>query len=150
MTTSQSPAGQKPGKSPDPTAKSELGAGSTFTLRLFKVPVPGGIFNFSNSLEQVPYWQDWLIMDVEPDAQADTFRAYAAWGSLVPGGDLNPDPISQQLPPEEGGQDLTFTADGASIAAFVPLPSTAVQKGILGGEAKICIRVSPRQERAAT
>ena len=67
-----------------------------------------------------------------------------AWGSLVPGGDLNPDPISQQLPPEERGQDLTFTADGASLEALMPLPSTAVPKGILGGEAKICIRVSSR------
>ena len=64
-----------------------------------------------------------------------------AW---FPGGDLNPDPISQQLPPEEHGQDLTFTADGASLKAFMPLPSAAVQQGILGRQAKICITVSPR------
>jgi hypothetical protein len=83
-------------------------------------------------------------VDVEPDSEAGTLRAYAAWGSLVPGGDLNPDPISQQLPPEERGQDLKVTDDGAPLEALVRLPSAAVQKGILGGEAKICITVSSR------
>jgi len=116
----------------------------TLTLRLFKVPVAGRVFDFSNTSEQVPYWQDWLIVDVEPDADAGRLMAYAAWGSLVPGADLDPSPISQQLPPEEGGQDLTFTADGASLEASVPLSTTAVQQGILGGQAKISIRVSSR------
>lgn len=116
----------------------------TLTLRLFKVPVSGKVFDFSNTTEQVPYWQDWLIADVEPDADAGTLRAYAAWGSLVPGADLNPDPISQQLPPEEGGQDLTFTADGAFLEASVPLTKAAAQNKILGGQAKISIRVSSR------
>lgn len=116
----------------------------TLTLRLFKVPVAGSVFNFSNTTEQVPYWQDWLIVDVEPDANAGKVRAYAAWGSMVPGGDLNPDPISQQLPPEERGQDLSFTADGASLKALMPLPGTAARNGILGGQAKICIRATSR------
>jgi len=116
----------------------------TLTLRLFKVPVAGSVFDFSNTTEQVPYWQDWLIVDVQPDADAGKLRAYAAWGSLVPGGDLNPDPISQQLPPEERGQDLSFTADGASLKALMPLPGTAAHNGILGGQAKICIRATAR------
>jgi pimeloyl-ACP methyl ester carboxylesterase len=116
----------------------------TLTLRLFKVPVEGQVFDFSNTSEQVPYWQDWLIVDVEPDAQADRPKAYAAWGSLVPGGDLNPDPISQQLPPEEGGENLTFTADGPVLQALIPLPGAAVDKGILGGAAKICLTASAR------
>src|SRR6266699_2318631 len=116
----------------------------TLTLRLFKVPVSGKVFDFSNATEQVPYWQDWLIVDVEPDADAGKLRAYAAWGSVIPGADLNSDPISQQLPPEEGGQDLTFTNDGASLEASVPLTKAAIENEILGGRAKISLRVSSR------
>jgi pimeloyl-ACP methyl ester carboxylesterase len=116
----------------------------TLTLRLFKVPVEGNVFNFSSSTEQVPYWQDWLIVDVEPDEEADTLKPYAAWGSLVPGGVPNPLPISQQLPPEEGGHPLRFTADGSSLEAFMRLPEAAVQKGILGGAAEVCFTVSAR------
>jgi len=112
----------------------------TLTLRLFKVPVQDNVFDFSNTSEQVPYWQDWLIVDVEPDPQAGTLTGYAAWGSLVPGADLNPDPLRQQLPPEEGGQELAFAGGCASI----PLPDAAVQKGILGGKAEICLRVTGR------
>jgi hypothetical protein len=116
----------------------------TLTLRLFKVPVSGQVFDFTNATEQVPYWQDWLIVDVGQDADAGKLKAYAAWGSLVPGANLDPDPINQQLPPEEGGQDLTFTSDGASLEAFIPLTTAATQNGILGGHARIRIRVSPR------
>jgi hypothetical protein len=116
----------------------------TLTLRLFKVPVTGKVFNFTNTTEQVPYWQDWLIVDVEPDADNGRLKAYAAWGSLVPGADLNPSPISQQLPPEQGGENLTFTADGIPLEAPVHLSRTAIQQGILGGRAQISIRVSSR------
>jgi PGAP1-like protein len=120
----------------------------TLTLRLFKVPVAGRVFHFGNATEQVPYWQDWLIVDVEPGADAAGLTAYAAWGSLVPGANLNPDPVSQQLPPEEGGQALTFTAAADAVVADVPLPPAAVRQGILGGRASIRIRVSPRQDPA--
>jgi pimeloyl-ACP methyl ester carboxylesterase len=116
----------------------------TLTLRLFKVPVAGTAFDFTNNTEQVPYWQDWLIVDVEPDADAGTLRAYAAWGSLIPGVDLDPRPVSQQLPSQEDGQDLPFTSDGAALGADVFLPGTANQQGILGGHAKIRITVSSR------
>src|SRR5262249_32222628 len=105
------------------------------------------VFDFSNTSEQVPYWQDWLIVDVEPDAQAGTLKPYAAWGSLIPGADLDPSPVSQQLPPEERGHDLTFTRDGASLEALIPLPDTAAQKGILGGRAEIRITVTSQHER---
>jgi pimeloyl-ACP methyl ester carboxylesterase len=121
----------------------------TLTLRLFKVPVPGGIFNFSNSLEQVPYWQDWLIVDVDPalgpGGTQGRLGAYAAWGSLIPGASLNPDPLDQQLPPEQGGQDLQFTKDAdGSLQADVTLPPSAVSQHILGGQAKIRIKVRAR------
>jgi hypothetical protein len=121
----------------------------TLTLRLFKVPLPGGVFNFSNSLEQVPYWQDWLIVDVDPALRPDgtqgRLAAYAAWGSLIPGASLNPDPLEQQLPAEHGGQDLEFTpgTDG-SLQADVTLPQPAVNQRILGGQAKIRIQVKAR------
>lgn len=121
----------------------------TLTLRLFKVPVAGRVFNFADSLEQVPYWQDWLIVDVDPGTTADAapgrLSAYAAWGSLIPGASLNPDPLDQQLPPEQGGQSLAFArAADWSLTAGVTLPQTANDQGILGGQAKIRIQVKAR------
>jgi pimeloyl-ACP methyl ester carboxylesterase len=114
----------------------------TLTLRLFKVPVAGKVFNFSDSTEQVPFWQDWLIVDVDPGEPSPA--AYAAWGSVLPGPILDPDPLNQQLPPEQGGQVLKFIPDGGSLQALVPLPAAAAQSQILGGQAKICIKVGPR------
>jgi hypothetical protein len=121
----------------------------TLTLRLFKVPVAGRVFNFADSLEQVPYWQDWLIVDVDPGPTAgggqDRLAAYAAWGSLIPGASLNPDPLDQQLPPEQGGQNLSLTpGPGGALTADVTLPQAANDQGILGGQAKIRLQVLPR------
>jgi len=116
----------------------------TLTLRLFQVPALGNAAGARNTTEQVPYWQDWLIVDVAPDAAAGTLKAYAAWGSLVPGASRDPSPIDQNVPPSEDGQDLTFTHAGGSLEAFMPLTKTADSNGILGGRARIRIRVSPR------
>jgi pimeloyl-ACP methyl ester carboxylesterase len=126
----------------------------TLTLRLFNVPVSGGVFNFSNSLEQVPYWQDWLIIDVDPALGADgtqgPLTAYAAWGSLVPGFSGSTSSLDLQLPPEQGGQPLTFTPRPGVLESDVLLPAAANSKGILGGQAKIRISVRSRQEPATT
>ena len=70
---------------------------------------------------------------------------HAAWGSLVPGASLNPDPLAQQFPPEQGGQDLTFTSGpNGSLTADVTLPRTATDQDILGGQAKIRLQVRAR------
>jgi Putative serine esterase (DUF676) len=118
----------------------------TLTLRLFKVPVSDKVFNFSDSMEQVPFWQDWLIVDVDPMPATGDGKpaAYAAWGSVIPGPILDPDPLNQELPPEQGGQTLEFTAGAGSLQALMPLPAAAAQGQILGGQAKIRITVSGR------
>jgi hypothetical protein len=118
----------------------------TLTLRLFKVPVSDKVFNFSDSMEQVPFWQDWLIVDVDPMPATGDGKpaAYAAWGSVIPGPILDPDPLNQELPPEQGGQTLEFTAGAGSLQALVPLPAAAAQGQILGGQAKIRITVRGR------
>ncbi len=118
----------------------------TVTLRLFPVRESGGGFDFSNSLEQVPLWQDSLIVDVEPGAGRAALTAHAAWASTVPGASQDPDPITTQLPPEQGAQ-LTFQADAAGLEASIALPALAQRPEVLGRAAQIRLSVSPRPAR---
>jgi pimeloyl-ACP methyl ester carboxylesterase len=115
----------------------------TITLRLFPVREAGGTFDFSNSMEQVPLWQDSLIVDVEPAAGADTLIAHAAWASTVPGASQDPGPITSQLPPAEG-ELLTFEADGNALAASIALPGPALRPEVLGSNAQVRLTVNPR------
>ena len=87
----------------------------TVTLRLFPVTGANGVFDFSNSTEQVPAWSDALIVDVEPDQDDTGLTAYAAWNSTVPGAGQDAAPIVSQLPDEAERQKLTFTADGGDL-----------------------------------
>jgi pimeloyl-ACP methyl ester carboxylesterase len=115
----------------------------TITLRLFRVHETNGIFDFSNSIEQVPLWSDSLIVDVEPSPDDTTLTAHAAWNSTVPGASQNAASITDQLPDEEGAR-LTFQAEGGNLVTSVPLPVSVLQSGILGGQANIRLAVSPR------
>jgi hypothetical protein len=118
----------------------------TITLRLFPVHESNGTFDFSNSTEQVPLWQDSLIIDVDPGADGGGLVAHAAWNSTVPGASADPDPITSQLPPEQG-ELLTFQANGASLAVSIPLPGPALRPAVLGSGAKIRVTVSPRAQQ---
>ena len=113
----------------------------TITLRLFPVHEVNGGFDFSKSIEQVALWQDSLIVDVEPDA-GGYLSAHAAWNSTVPGANQDPEPITSQLPPEQG-QLLTFQANGVDLTASIDLPALALRPEVLGSEAKISITISP-------
>jgi len=115
----------------------------TITLRLFRVHETNGIFDFSNSIEQVPLWSDSLIVDVEPGQGDTTLTAHAAWNSMVPGASQNAASITDQLPDEEGAL-LTFQAEGGNLVTSVPLPASVLQSGLLGGQANIRLAVSPR------
>jgi hypothetical protein len=120
----------------------------TITLRLFPVHEADGGFDFRQSAEQVPLWQDSLIVDVEPGAGGgDSLVAHAAWNSTVPGASQKPEPITSELPPEEG-RPLTFQADGDSLVASVPLPAPALRPDVMGTGASIQIAVSPRPPQA--
>jgi pimeloyl-ACP methyl ester carboxylesterase len=125
----------------------------TITLRLFQIREANGIFDFSSSTEQVPLWQDSLIVDVESPGQSaspggDAPTAYAAWNSTIPGANQDAGPISLALPAEQG-QPLALTADGDAFEAFIALPGPAAGK-VLGGQAKIRITVSPRPSQQPT
>jgi pimeloyl-ACP methyl ester carboxylesterase len=115
----------------------------TITLRLFAVHEADGSFDFSSSMEQVPLWTDALIVDIEPDAAGAALTAWAAWGSAVPGANQNPDPITSQLPPEQG-QLLTFQSDGATLTADVKLPEAAIRAAVLGTTAQVRLSIGPR------
>lgn len=120
----------------------------TITLRLFPVHEADGGFDFRQSAEQVPLWQDSLIVDVEPGAGGgDSLVAHAAWNSTVPGASQKPEPITSELPPEEG-RPLTFQANGDSVVASVPLPAPALRPDVMGTGASIQIAVSPRPPQA--
>jgi pimeloyl-ACP methyl ester carboxylesterase len=115
----------------------------TITLRLFGVKEANGVFDFSNSIEQVPLWADSLIVDVEPDRGGNALTAHAVWNSTVPGASQNPASVADQLPAGEGAP-LSFQLDGTSLVASVALPGPALQAGLLGSRASIRIAVSQR------
>jgi pimeloyl-ACP methyl ester carboxylesterase len=115
----------------------------TITLRLFRVHEANGVFDFSNSVEQVPLWSDSLIVDVEPSQDDTTLTAHAAWNSTVPGASQAAGSVTDQMPDDEGAL-LTFQAEGSALVTSVPLPASVLQSGILGGQANIRLAVSPR------
>ena len=116
----------------------------TITLRLFPVKDAHGVFDFSNSIEQVPAWSDALIVDVEPNADDTSLTAYAAWNSTVPGAGQNAEPVALQLPDRKEGQELTFHAEGGALVTSVALPAAVLASGLLGPQASIRLTVSPR------
>jgi pimeloyl-ACP methyl ester carboxylesterase len=114
----------------------------TITMRLFRVHEANGVFDFSNSIEQVPLWSDSLIVDVEPAQDDNALTAHAAWNSQVPGASQNPAVITDQLPADEGAL-LTFRANGTSLVTSIALPESVLRSGVLGGQAQISLAVSP-------
>jgi hypothetical protein len=58
-----------------------------------------GCFDFSEQLEQVPDWQDWLIVDLGPVPERFRPTAWAAWNSTADGSHDRFKPITEGLPP---------------------------------------------------
>jgi len=115
----------------------------TVTLRIFRVRDANGIFDFSNSIEQVPLWSDALIVDVEPGQDGNGLEAHAVWNSALPGASQNPASIPDQLP-AGAAEPLKFQLDGQTLVASVDLPPTVRAAGLLGGQAGLQLTVSPR------
>ena len=131
-----------PADHPGDTAVADRQMRYTITLRLFRVQDANGVFNFSNSSEQVPLWSDALIVDVEPD-QDNALVAHAVWNSAVPGASQNPASLADQLPPGVAAP-LTFSPEDGALVASVALPEAVMQAGLLGGSAAIRMTVGPR------
>jgi pimeloyl-ACP methyl ester carboxylesterase len=132
-----------PGDHPADVAVADRRMRYTITLRLFRIHDANGIFDFSNSMEQVPMWSDALIVDVEPSQDDTTLTAHAAWNSTVPGASQNAAAITDQLPGEEGAL-LTFQNEGGALVASIAMPAAVQAVGLLGGQASIRLTVSPR------
>ena len=132
-----------PADHPADTAVAERQMRYTVTLRLFRVRDSNGIFDFSNSIEQVPLWSDALIVDVDPDQDGTGLAAHAVWNSALPGASQNPASIPDQLPPG-ATEPLTFQLEGQALVASVDLPAAVLAAGLLGGQAGLRLTVSPR------
>ncbi|WP_322740995.1 hypothetical protein [Streptomyces hygroscopicus] len=116
----------------------------TLTLRVFKLNERHGGFAFSDHLEQVPDWQDWLIVDLGPGADGGGLQAWAAWNSMVGGSYDSFDPITEGLPAGQR-EPVTFQRAGDHYIGEVGLPSEARALPVLGGEARLRISVCDRQ-----
>lgn len=107
------------------------------------------VFDFKDSIEQVPDWQDSLIVDVENDAAAGTLSAFAAWNSTVPGENASWRRITDGLPVGEQ-HSLEFARDGDALVATLALPGPATKLDVLGDRAKIRFTVRDRTPQART
>jgi len=128
---------------PDDVAVADRQMRYTITLRLFRVRDTNGIFDFSNSIEQVPLWSDALIVDVDPGQDGNGLEAHAVWNSALPGASQNPASIPDQLP-AGAAEPLNFQLDGQTLVASVALPDAVRAAGLLGGQAGLQLTVSPR------
>jgi hypothetical protein len=128
---------------PDDVAVASRQMRYTITLRIFRVRDINGIFDFSNSIEQVPLWSDALIVDVEPGQDGNGLDAHAVWNSALPGASQNPASIPDQLP-AGAAEPLKFQLDAQTLVASVDLPPTVLAAGLLGGQAVLRLTVSPR------
>ena len=117
------------------------------TLRLFAVHRPSGFFDFANATEQVPLWEDTLIIDVDPVSGGNGLAACAAWNSAVPGANQDPDPIISQLPPLQQGLMTFRPSAGGGLQASVSLPAPPDRDCVLGSAAAVRFTVVERDQR---
>lgn len=112
------------------------------SLRVYQLSERGGTFRFAEHLEQVPDWTDALIVDVGPNADGSGLAAWAAWNSTVEGAKSAFDPITDGL--RGGGGPIPFERNGAVHSGAVDMPSAARALPILGGNARLSIKVTDR------
>ncbi|MFF9410350.1 esterase/lipase family protein [Streptomyces anandii] len=118
----------------------------TLTLRVFKLRERDGGFDFADHLEQVPDWQDWLIVDIGTGPDGSGLRAWAAWNSMVNGSYDQFDPITAGLP--AGQQDpIAFEPEGDCHTGEVELPPGARLLPALGDGSRLRITVYDREAR---
>jgi pimeloyl-ACP methyl ester carboxylesterase len=115
----------------------------SLTLRVFKVPEQGGLFRFREHLEQVPDWDDTLVVDLAPSEGGTGLRAWLAWNSEVHGAIDDFDPITAGVP--GGSADaVDFQRTGDALSYRVDLPPNARALPVLGKDAGLTITVRER------
>jgi pimeloyl-ACP methyl ester carboxylesterase len=112
------------------------------TLRVFSVVDHGGMFDFSDHLEQVADWSDSLIVDVGPAAPEPGTGAWVGWNTQLDG-------AINSFPRMPHRLDLEQTPGDDALTASVPLPDTARALPIFSPSAALHIRVHDRSGDAA-
>ncbi|GAA2310594.1 alpha/beta hydrolase [Streptomyces caniferus] len=106
----------------------------TLVLRVFHLVEKSGRFFWADHLEQVPDWEDTLIVDVGrrgvPEETGS--QAWAAWNSRVPGSIDDTDPIA--------AEPCRMVEDGEDLHTEIPMPETV--RPILGSESRLRLTVS--------
>lgn len=109
----------------------------------------GGSFNFANHLEQVPDWEDSLIIDVGPNDDNTGLAAWAAWNSEIPGAIKDFEIITEALPPDKQRRIALTVRDGIHLGS-VPMPDSARVLPVLGPTASLSLAVTDRNTATAT
>jgi hypothetical protein len=109
----------------------------TLHVRLISLEQRGGVFRFGQHLEQTADFDDTLVVDVFDRDSERPARAWARWGSQIPG----------SLREWRRGDDDELHSDeeatsGGLWRASVPLPDPAGR--ILGPEARLALAITTR------
>ncbi|MFK0260172.1 esterase/lipase family protein [Streptomyces angustmyceticus] len=106
----------------------------TLVLRVFHLVEKNGRFFWEDHLEQVPDWEDTLIVDVGPrDLSAETgAQAWAAWNSQIPGSIDDTDPIA--------AEPCRMVEDGDDLHTEIPMPE--IVRPLLGSTSRLRLTVS--------
>ena len=118
----------------------------SLVLRVSKLVERDSIFNFADHLEQLFDWADSLIVDVGPNAEKTGIEAFAAWNSAIGGPVDSFDPITRGLAnPALHDQPVQAPRhDDGTWRFSVALPAVAQKLPILGGNARLTIKVTDR------
>jgi hypothetical protein len=101
------------------------------------------LFRFREHLEQVPDWDDTLVVDLAPSEGGTGLRAWLAWNSEVHGAIDDFDPITAGVP--GGSADaVDFQRTGDALSYRVDLPPNARALPVLGKDAGLTITVRER------
>ncbi|WP_327700992.1 alpha/beta hydrolase [Streptomyces decoyicus] len=106
----------------------------TLVLRVFHLVEKSGRFFWEDHLEQVPDWEDTLIVDVGRRSlyEETGWQAWAAWNSGVPGSIDDTDPIA--------AEPCRMVEDGEDLHTEIPTPEMV--RPILGSESRLRLTVS--------
>ena len=115
----------------------------SLTLRVYQLDEHAGSFRFADHLEQVPDWNDSLIVDVGPDKAGTGLEAWLAWNSQVAGSIAAFDPITDGLA-EPDRHPVQLTREEGQWQCRVDLPDEARKLPILGPAARLTITITDR------
>lgn len=125
-------------RAPRPTVGETLVPTLRHALRLLSIrEEPGGLFSFTDHLEQTEDWQDSLLVDIQPGAEGRAPRAWATWTSVVPSALRDWEPHDQD--------ELRDLAPDVAEEWVGEKPVPEVSRQLLGAGARVRITVTPHR-----